>query len=281
MDIRVPIACSIAILLAGCAEDRVTLVTTTGFDISADAAKSSANIGYERSEWIIGPTFIADGGGVAPMVASVGQQGGFFSPEVSQMAAMGQAAINITEPEGTESPPSTDSCSKNIACKGDAHRQYFGTRTVLGFNVSFKSPDTTAAVLGYRRTEYFNFPVRNCAPHNNKGAVQPEQQDPSDDCKARFPSALAAFYFKGKGDPGATPGSQLGQFFATGIAAEQLAGNSEMKKRFVGALASMAGNAKLTEKTKATGDVEGQSGSAVDQQASTIPAGLQDATKPQ
>lgn len=103
---------------------------------------------------------------------------------------------------------------------GCSHYLAFGTATKFGLDITQKPDETIDVTMGYDRYEVASIPVRQ---RDDKG-----EGNSADDKEDAY-SVLATFYVK-YGNPFTGEGLRLNQFFATGMAARELAGREEMRK---------------------------------------------------
>jgi len=122
-------------------------------------------------------------------------------------------------------------CSKYLA---------FGTATKFGLDITQKPDETIDVTMGYDRYEVASIPV----PEQNKKGEGNSATDADDSY-----SVLATFYVK-YGNPFTGNGLRLNQFFATGMAARELAERGEMRE-FLGDAAGRLQGA--SEDAKAAG----------------------------
>jgi hypothetical protein len=199
--------------LASCADpDSVLFVTTTAVGIDADTKPANLSIGYDRYEGYIGPVYGT--GAIAPVVARLESNLSIFSPEIRQIYATGDAAriVTATRPSAPSDKP---------MFRDEKHLMFFGTGSQIGLKATFTANAPESVSFGYKRKEFSFIPLgKDVDPTSGRGVD-------------RYGSVLAAIDMNVN-----TPSlsqSELGvsQFFATGIAAEQLAReNEEIRKAF-------------------------------------------------
>lgn len=208
-------ALSIAILgvllLGACAspQDTAIFVTKTSFSlVDVDTAPASISIAYDRVEGYIGPRF--DDGKVFPVISWLETSGEGFSRNINQVYATGKAArIVTTQGVWTDTDP---------VVKPDGQENkvvLFGTNVTVGLKIGYVqgTPVPTSFTIGYRRKEASLIPVD----------------------RERQPSVLASFdngvaIQAAGGRPEA--GFGVAQYFATGLAAENLAMKDGIRQRF-------------------------------------------------
>jgi len=195
--------------LTGCAsEERLVFVTSTSLDVGYDATSGAANIGYNREEAVIGPHY-TERGHVPPVYARLASNGGFFRAKVSQIYGTGKAAEIATRPTGAD-------CAESIAdgapYEGRRKVFIFGTTTNIGLHVRFVQGAVPESVsLGFKRKEFSWVPLNRLQPD---GTHLPDS----------YPSLLARVELDYNVAPGAKDSAfEIGQFIATGNAAENLA----------------------------------------------------------
>lgn len=197
-------------LLAGCADTgRVIFVTTSSFGINVDNKPPTVSIAYDRTEGYIGPRY--EDGAIPPVVASIETDGGIFNPRIRQVYATGPAAVRAV---GTPNPP--ESPHEFV---GDKKRTvFFGTTTTLGLKAGFGESGPDSFVLGYKRKEFSYIPLGT----KSEGGVAHDA----------YPSVLASIDTTAKVQTQASTALTTVQFFATGWAADTLAGNSKVTSVF-------------------------------------------------
>ena len=210
----------VLIHLAGCAtSDQVLFVTKSSIGIDVDSKPPGASIAYDRVEGYLGPRY--DNGAVPPVIASIQTDGSIFNPEIRQLYATGNAALNLTNSRKPSSPD-------NLV--GDKELMFFGTTTVLGFKVGFTSSTPDSFTLGYKRKEFSVIPLGKVAMKDSQGNVL-RDDDNEVIMEDRYPAVLAVLDTRTKVQTLEETSLRIGQFFATGKAAEEYANNSELKKQ--------------------------------------------------
>lgn len=184
------------VLLAACSgtEDRVTFVTTTQLNIvGADGNTGSLDVGYSRMEGVIGPVY--DTGAIPPVFAEIKSNGSLLNPKVSQTYATGEAARYATGKGGAISEkPMTGTTRKTM---------FFGTNSNIGLKLGF-APNPSIN-LGYKRQEFSIIPIVS----NSSGD--------------QYGSTIAHLEMNVSGSKFTDASMGIGQFIATGDAAERLA----------------------------------------------------------
>lgn len=207
-------------------EENVIFVTATEIDIGYDAQIGNLNIGYDRNEFVAGPQYV-DTGGTPPVAASIQSNLSVFSPKINQVYATGNAARIATGGKGVKPDPKVGEAD-NLS--GKRRAMFFGTGTSFGLNAKMIDGAPSAVTLGYKRKEISIIPLRKSA-------------DRKAGDKDKYGSVLASIELGGTVSNAAGTGIQLGQFFATGSAAEALANNETIKNSFAGLAETAAKNA--------------------------------------
>ncbi len=205
------IAVVVAIMVAGCASnDRVVFVTSTNLGLNVDATTNSASIAYDRIEGYFAPTY--ESGGLPPVVGSIEMGGDIFTPEVRQVYATGHAAELATL---KDLDPDT---GKPLLKRQDGKSAFFGTSTTLGLNVTLTAGGVPSSMnFGFRRKEASVLPL---------GYDDDTEED-------IYPSVLASIDTVTHAGKDENVGLENQQFFATGVAAENLAQNQKIRGVFV------------------------------------------------
>lgn len=198
------------IALGGCTNgvDRAVFVTKTSLSVlDVDSTPPSISVAYDRTEGFFGPSY--QSGGIPPVVGIVRSDGKVLNPKVQQLYATGNAARVIS---GVKANGDDD-------LSGDKKNLFFGTSTTTGLKIGFDATTTGSVIpnsfiFGFRRKEYSVLPLGKKA----------------DDKSDNYPSVLAAIDNSGEAgvsESGNKPfaGLKISQYFATGIAATNLAGS--------------------------------------------------------
>lgn len=269
-------------LLAACSDgkENVFFITSTQVDIGYDASIGNLNIGYDRNELMIGPAYV-ETGGLPPVAAALTSNLSIIEPKVSQVYATGNAAIIATsETDHTEAqidascgtrtagtpaagagsagndtevvPPDTVvdwvGCSNRLT--GPRRVAVFGTSSNLGLKVGYDATGATSVSVGYKRREMSAIPL------------MPEQGRRSD-TSDRYASVLGSIEIDTTiANPQGTK-AELGQFFATGRAAEQLATRPNVRSAF-STYAEQAANKNFLKGVEIHGDADAQAQSVMD-----------------
>lgn len=205
-------ALSMLLLAAGCADpDSVLFVTVTSIGIDADTKPANVTIGYNRYEGYIGPVY--ETGAMPPVIARIKSNLAIFSPEIHQVYATGNAAKIVTDPQGTT--PSDDALS------GKKRLAFFGTGTNIGLKVAFMANAPESISFGYKRKEFSFIPLGKKIDKDTGEAID------------TYGSLLASIDKNLNAKSLTNTDLGVSQFFATGIAAEQLAStNIEIQQAF-------------------------------------------------
>lgn len=231
------LAAGLATLAAGCTDpDHVVFVTTSQFGVAADAATQHANVGLDRYEAVVAPVF--DEGALPPVYARLGTDGGFFTPQVSQLYATGNAALiasqakpqlNCVKDDGKPvrwTGDGDDPCKVPVLTSvepAERKRMFFGTSTSLGLAVKGTADAPGSIHFGFKRRELSVIPLTN--HYDDDGKATGEQG---------YASTLAAINARVQegcepGQTGQNQGVCLSQFFATGEAAVGVASDTNAK----------------------------------------------------
>lgn len=212
------------IAVTGCASpDTVMFGTTTVYGLDVDTVPTpNLSLGVDRAEYILAPRY--ENGAIPPIVASVKLKGGMFGASASQIYATGNAAGRIT---GTPKKPSP-------ALKGKRKLMVFGTYTNVGFKVSFVGNAPKSVHFGFKRQEFSIIPIGIGSGPNGTDT---------------YGSVLAAIDTNaGAKKPDDTKFEYIA-FFATGEAADNLAGIQQIQDIFQEAAAQDVKSAGKTDGT--------------------------------
>ncbi len=216
-------------LLTACANDRVAFVTSSSVGLNFDSTTRSASIAYDRVEGYYTPKY--QNGALPPVLAHIETDRGIFNPEVSQVYATGNAA-KIAAGHPTDVP---DDIPLLVREGGDI--AFFGTSTALGVKVAFGATTPTSFLFGFGRKEVSVLPL----------GQETVTIDGNDVLVDVYPSVFASIDTKTDASTLNDAGLKVRQFFATGLAAEQLAGNPAVNSAFE-MLAAESIRANLSEK---------------------------------
>ncbi len=208
------IACVLATLTFGCANDRVAFVTSSSVGLNFDSTTRTASIAYDRVEGYFTPRY--KNGALPPVMAHIETDRGIFNPQISQVYATGNAA-KIASGHPTQVPadiPLLERDGDDIA--------FFGTSTALGVKVAFGATTPTSFLFGFGRREVSVLPL-------GQETITIAGENKLVDI---YPSVFASIDAKTDASTLDDAGLNVRQFFATGLAAEQLAGNSAVNTAF-------------------------------------------------
>lgn len=200
---------SLGILLSACGTNEAVFVTTTNIGFDADTTPANISIAYNRFEGFYGPT--DKEGHMPPVVARIESNLSVTNPKVSQLYATGRAAMDVTNPQ--EQPANTE----NPPLEGTRRVSFFGVSSVTGLKVAF-NPATLFESLsfGYKRKEVTYLPL----------IKDPETQ------QATYPSTLASMNLNTRVSNITDTSEGISQFYATGVAAENLARTNNTVRTF-------------------------------------------------
>src|SRR5258708_33308909 len=211
MRLRILFSAAGLVALCGCdSTDRVLFLTSTNMGINADVTSRTANIGYDRTEGVVGPAFV-DTGDVPQVVAFIQSDLAVFNPKVKQLYATGAAAALATDSTLTKPnplPPAT----------GPRRVMFFGTTSNIGLKIGFAGDMPESINFGYKRKEMSLIPLHVANPDGSKPDI--------------YPSVLASIDMAGTTGTLAQTGLSMTQFFATGVAATNLAVTPGVRKTF-------------------------------------------------
>ncbi|MEM7544720.1 MAG: hypothetical protein AAF367_04220 [Pseudomonadota bacterium] len=190
--------------LAGCGETNAIFVTSTSIGINAETTPPNISLAYDRQEGFYGPT--DESGSAPPVVARITSNQSIINPEVVQLYATGEAALDVTVGEGAVAAR-RNAIAQDATISGDRRVAFFGTAQTTGLKVTFNPVNVVDSVtLGYKRKEASYLPL-----------VEDEAGI------ARYPSTLAALTLNSRIQGLSDTNLGMGQFFATGDAARNLA----------------------------------------------------------
>ncbi len=220
------------LLLGGCdSTDHVVFVTVTNIGIDADAQSQTANIGYQRTEGMVGPAYV-DGGQLPQAVSILSSNLSIFSPQIKQLYATGHAAAVATNknlaPQDTVQPAT-----------GARRIMFFGTNSNIGLKLGFAGDMPSSIILGYKRQEMSIIPLHK----DNPGAQNPDV----------YPSVLATIDMNVTSSSLPQSGVGVTQVFATGIPAENLAALPNVRDTFASVV-----NAAVASGIQGAKDLQGQ-----------------------
>ena len=228
------------LLLTACASpsDTVYFITKTSTSIvDADTVPAGISIGYDRVEGYAGPRY--EDGSVFPVASSIESKGSGPGREVRQAFATGNAALIVTQQvnkggevgakqQDTTSGVNTNTFTNTLTNtneqvpKPERKAVFFGTTTSVGLTLGFAAtgPVPNAFTLGYKRKELAVIPVDQ---HKQNTSVLGSFTNNSGVAAAPEGAASAAR---------PTLRFDVQQYFATGTAAENLAGLKSIRDQF-------------------------------------------------
>lgn len=238
--------------------DRVTFVTATRIAIDADATTQSLAIGYGRDEGYLGPAY--ETGAVPPVVAKIDSNLSPFRPQVKQFYATGRAAVLATCKGGdaaeSDDLPECPELLEPPKLTGGRRIMFFGTSAVLGFKASWAGNAPEAVTLGYKRKEFSWLPIGRTDTTSGRAGASPRPA-PSPTQEDAYGSVLASLNLDTQTLSLPEAALALDQFFATGLAAENLANTRQIKAK-VGNAAEESARRSLTSisvQTTPTGEL--------------------------
>lgn len=212
----------LATTLAGCAapESTAVFVTRTSLGVDVDAAPTTVSFGYNRAEGYLGPRY--DSGTIPGVAGAFHTDGGLFNRKIRQTYATGKAALNATSAVGKPAEAEEEYFS------GDRKGMFFGTSTIIGVNMGFG--DTAAAssfTLGFKRKELSVIPVSGSVTSTITAGTETKT------VTHIFPSVFARFDNTTEAKTANDSTLDIHQFFATGLAAQRLANDADVKREFI------------------------------------------------
>jgi hypothetical protein len=230
---RIILIASASVCLSACAspKDTVIFVTNTSLGINVESKPPTASIAYDRTEGYVGPR--TANGGLPPVIASLQTSGDVFEPKVRTLYATGDAAVAVASPAA---PPA----GNGDLTPGDNKVAFFGTTTAIGLKVGF-DPTTSlpdSLVLGFKRKELSVIPLG------------------TDGGKLRYPSVIASIDTTVGATSLQDTGLTISQYFATGQAANVLAGSNVSVRQSFQVVTANAATATLTTAQQAQAQVQ-------------------------
>lgn len=249
---RVSIVC-LALLLGACAQTpkNVVFITKSSIGVDLETTTGTASLAYDRTEAYFAPRYANQ---APPTVyASMATNGEMINRAIKQTYATGRAAELLSKPvEPAPAPAIRAALLRQVALEQPAARPdpvstvvlpagsdpnpkalIFGTGTVFGFKIGAGPTAIDSFTLGFKRKELSVIP--------------------QDELDGTFPSVLASIDTNAAVDP--APGTTLtaskaniAQFFATGIAADNLAVNAKIHEKFEANALSVLGNYREEER---------------------------------
>jgi hypothetical protein len=218
---------AMVLAVAGCAgPSNFVAFTKTSLGIDVETAQASASIAYDRVEGYSTPRFGDEA--APPIYASFDSDGGLFTRNIKQTYATGKAARLLAgAPAETEKTikktayalvaytPEELPAASHVAPGNEVAPKvmFFGTGTVAGLKLGFGTAALDSFTFGFKRKEMSIIPKNNAT--------------------GDLPSVLALLdsNVKAQNSPQDT-GFGIRQYFATGDAADALAGSQEIKGVF-------------------------------------------------
>ncbi|MBT6345234.1 MAG: hypothetical protein HOJ49_00705 [Nitrospina sp.] len=216
------------IFITGCStlgKDNILFMTKTSLGVDVDTKPPTLEIGYDRKEGTISPTF--QDGKVLSQVASFKTKDGIVGQAIGQSFATGQAADILSKymfsPAKLATTATIDESeillvnAQTAKVSGNEKRYFFGTDTNFGFKVNFGLetgglPDSVH--LGYKRKELAYVPLIA----NKDGEVA-------------LASLMATAGLSTKIASLEETSLTFSQFYATGLAANHLASIPEIRSQ--------------------------------------------------
>ncbi len=218
--------------LQGCDINYATFVTSTHIGIKADTKTEQVAIGIGRTDLFLGPGYPQQG--TAPSAFGYFQTNAqVFSPQVTQLYATGAAADAVTQ---SGNPPAPAGPPPELA--GVRRPLVFGTNTDVGLKIGFVANAPSSFNLGYNREEL---------------SIIPMQPKLATDSKDVYAPVLASMALNVSSNTPTSSGLALGQFFATGTAATNMASTPAIRGLFTKAATSQVSEATLEAARKTLG----------------------------
>jgi hypothetical protein len=209
-----------AALLAGCTSDRVIFVTNTSLGINFDAAPTTASVAFDRTEGYSAPSYRS--GGLPPVLGRIQTNGKIIEPRIKQLYATGAAAVIAAGGED-----STDDEAAELTNR-TGRLAFVGTSTTVGLKATFAQALPESFIFGIKRKEFSYIPlgcqIATGGEENNKACDEGDTDV--------YPSVIASLDHGTKIPSGSGTEFNHSQFIATGAAAEELAGDSNIQGLF-------------------------------------------------
>jgi hypothetical protein len=220
--------------LTGCDLTKTVLfVTDTKIAIDGDTKPPNVTIGYSRDETFVGPNFEGKTGGIPPVVGQLKSDLAPFNPQIEQLYATGQAAINVTRANAEKESDSAANCQSNVVLALNETKKLvlFRAGANIGLKVMFSGDQGAlpeSVTFGYKRKELSLIPLTNVI--DKAASTAGNKTAPITDV---YGSALA-FITVNVPRVSSLTNTQiyLSQFFATGCAADQLAERKDVREMF-------------------------------------------------
>ncbi len=245
----------LALTLGACASPRENAIFVTKTSLSVIDMESmpvSVTVAFDRTEGYIGPRF--NDGNIYPVVGYLEATGRGLSRDVKQTYATGCAARMLTKPEAPKAPE----CNHDVrpVPQEKLPVMFFATSTTLGLKIALQAASLTpeSFTFGYKRKEASIIPVDETrqpsvlASLDTTGAAVIRVNAPSStDAKASPPAANSN---SPAGDAPNPAFFTLTQFFATGVAAEQLALSKGVSDTFKSRAETAVGEVQMYKNTQ-------------------------------
>jgi hypothetical protein len=208
--------------LCGCGtmKNTAVFITKTSFGLDVDSKPPSASISYDRVEGFYSPRF--SNGGLPSVAGAIQTDGSFFDRKIQQVYATGPAASIVTDHSVPVKGAPTD-------LSGEREPMFFGTTTTTGLKVTFEELALSELTVGYKRKEVSIIPLGKESGKDIAGTMQ-----------YVYPSVIATLDNGYKVKEKATEAAFaedgdnfiVAQYFATGLAAENLAHDPTVQAQF-------------------------------------------------
>jgi hypothetical protein len=215
----------VLLLLQGCDINYATFVTAAHVGIKADTKTETLGIGIGRTDLFVGPGYPEKGS--APSAFGYFQTNAqILSPQVKQLYATGAAADAVTQ-SSTPLPPANPTPSD---LSGVRRPLVFGTNTLVGLKIGFVANAPSSFNLGYNREEFSIIPLQPNLTQGGKDVYAP---------------VLASITLNITATTITSSSLSVGQFFATGTPAINLASSNEIRNLFRNTAAGQVSQASL------------------------------------
>lgn len=212
----------IALVVCGCGtmKNTAVFITKTSFGLDVDSKPPSASISYDRVEGFYSPRFA--NGGLPSVAGAIQTDGSFFDRKIQQVYATGPAASMVTDHNIPVKTAPTE-------LSGEREPMFFGTTTTSGLKVTFEELALSELTFGYKRKEVSIIPLGKESGKDKDGVMT-----------YVYPSVIATldngYKVKERAKAAALPDDEdnfiVAQYFATGVAAENLAHDKTVQDQF-------------------------------------------------
>lgn len=216
----------VTLLLCGCAQPprNVVFVTKSSIGVDVEATTQTASFAYDRTEGYFAPRYVNQ---APPTVyASMATNGKMTDRSIKQTYGTGRAAELLSRPVDAPTAPDTrptllrpaalalpPAAAASVPAPAEPKALLFGNGTVFGFKIGVGPTAIDSFTLGFKRKELSIIPQ--------------DEQDGS------FPSVLASIDTNAAATPSVSASdATITQFFATGVAADNLAVNTGIHAKF-------------------------------------------------